>query len=142
MANACKAAGNVVAAAGATYGSPEEQPGNTALKNDITMPTTSATDTETPNLPDDITIDLRGADASMKWEDRKISNLLFPYSALLDYVSIGIVNASQQSEDGIVRNAALTVDYDGTTYDSFAVALYRIYQDAHNRLVVLADSRL
>ena len=158
LANACKAAGNVVAAAGATYESPteqrndpsrkdetetpEEQPDNTALKNNITIPATSATDTETPSQPDDITIDLRGADASMKWEDRKINTLLFPYSGLLDYVSIGIVNASQQSEDGIVRNAALTVDYDGTTYDSFAVALYRIYQDAHNRLVVLptADS--
>lgn len=30
-------------------------------------PATSDTDTETPNQPDDITIDLRGADASMKW---------------------------------------------------------------------------
>ena len=166
LVNACKDAGNVVAAAGATYEAPEEQHGDPSPKDGTETPeeqhdsfnpkkdtstpdkpSDSATqktannapvsDTETSDLQDDMVIDVRGADSSMKWEDRKIDQILFPYSDLLDCVSIGIANASQQSEDGIVRNAALTIDYDGTTYDSFAVALYRAYQDAHNRLVVL-----
>ena len=137
LANACKAAGNVVAAAGATYESPTEQRNDPSRKDGTETPEEQPGNVTPKNDANDPNIDLRGADASMKWEDRKIDTLLFPYSGLLDYVSIGIVNASQQSEDGVVRNAALTIDYDGTTYDSFAVALYRAYQDAHNRLVVL-----
>ena len=137
LANACKAAGNVVAAAGATYESPTEQRNDPSRKDGTETLEEQPGNVTPKNNANDPNIDLRGADASMKWEDRKIDTLLFPYSGLLDYVSIGIVNASQQSEDGVVRNAALTIDYDGTTYDSFAVALYRAYQDAHNRLVVL-----
>ncbi len=137
LANACKAAGNVVAAAGATYESPTEQRNDPSRKDGTETPEEQPGNVTPKNNANDPNIDLRGADASMKWEDRKIDTLLFPYSDLLDCVSIGIANAAQQSEDGVVRNAALTIDYDGTTYDSFAVALYRSYQDAHNRLVVL-----
>lgn len=137
LVNACKDAGNVVAAAGATYEAPEEQHGNPSQKDGTETPEEQHDNFTPKNDANDPDIDLRGADASMRWEDRKIDQVLFPYSDLLDCVSIGIANASQQSEDGVVRNAALTIDYDGTTYDSFAVALYRTYQDAHNRLVVL-----
>ena len=126
LADACKDAGNVVAAAGVTYESPKgdekkdkpsdtsrpqntEQPAdssrpqNTEQSADSSRPqnTEQSADSSRPQNTeqpaDTPIIDVRGADNSMRWEDRKVDNILFPYDALTDCVSIGVANASQQT---------------------------------------------
>lgn len=58
------------------------------------------------------------------------SSLLFPYDSLLSCVTVGVSNAVQQSPDGVIRNAALTVTYEQEEYDSFSAAVYKLYQDS------------
>lgn len=145
LADACKDAGNVVAAAGVTYESPKgdekkDKPSDTSRPQNTEQSADSSRPQNTEQPADTPIIDVRGADNSMRWEDRKVDNILFPYDALTDCVSIGVANASQQSADGFVRNASLTVTYDGTTYDSFAVALYRSYQDALGKTYTLPEA--
>lgn len=58
-------------------------------------------------------------------------NVEYPYEALRSVVTMGVVNALQQSVDGTIRNAALSVVYSDEEYDAFAVAVYKIYQEAN-----------
>lgn len=61
---------------------------------------------------------------------QEITDISYPYESLLSEIDIGIANATQESSDGFVRNAALTINYQDTTYDSFAVAVYKAFQDS------------
>lgn len=61
---------------------------------------------------------------------QQISEINYPYKELRPNVKTGIANATQESSDGIVRNAALTVSHENTQHDSFAVAVYKAYQNA------------
>lgn len=67
------------------------------------------------------------------------SDLLFPYNALLSCVTVGVSNATQQSPDGIIRNAALTVTCKQEEYDSFSAAVYKLYQDSIGSDYALPD---
>ena len=67
------------------------------------------------------------------------SDLLFPYNALLSCVTVGVSNATQQSPDGVIRNAALTVTYKQEEYDSFSAAVYKLYQDSIGKDYALPD---
>lgn len=62
--------------------------------------------------------------------DQQISDVKMPYDALASEVKTGIVNTTRNSPDGAVRNAVAKVMVDGTEMDSFAVALYKLYQDS------------
>lgn len=66
-----------------------------------------------------------------------ITDISYPYELLLSKIDIGIANATQESSDGFVRNAALTIDYQDTTYDSFAVAVYKAFQDSLGQKITL-----
>ena len=57
-------------------------------------------------------------------------HLEYPYADLCEVVSMGVVNALQQSVDGTIRNAALSVRYQDEEYDAFAVSVYKIFQEA------------
>ena len=68
--------------------------------------------------------------ASDALEKQLVTDISYPYEALLSEVKIGIGNATQESLDGFIRNAALSVTYGDTAYDSFAVAVYKAFQDS------------
>lgn len=144
LAEACEHAGNVVAAATAVYDQPSGSASAAALFNSE-LPETS--DSKLPELPDssipgsstasdDKTLKNWLAENANPMEfsrDNKAeeaSSLLFPYDSLLSCVTVGVSNAVQQSPDGIIRNAALTVTYEQEEYDSFSAAVYKLYQDS------------
>ncbi len=52
-----------------------------------------------------------------------------PFEGLIEQVTVGIVNNTKNSRDGIVRNAFSSVEIDGYTVDSFATAIYKMYMD-------------
>lgn len=70
------------------------------------------------------------ADSSLDWSDHKAVNISFPYHELEDVVTTGISNALQQSPDGIVRTAALSISYNDNDISSFASTIYMKYQDS------------
>lgn len=118
LADACADAGNVVAIADVSYSSNDNapDPGNDPEHKIENEPS-----------PDSR---MNPADASHRWDEQTILDITYPYDALIPTVSVGIANATQQSMDGSIRNAALTVDYNDTAYDSFAVAVYKVFQDS------------
>lgn len=139
LADACSAAGNVIAIAKATYAKPDEtdsevsaeiseapaQPAdNEAFKND-------APKSNAPQRPED----LRNNNASTL----SVTGLSYPYEDLRNAVTIGISNATQQSPDGSIRNAALSLSYEDQTFDSFSVAVYKSYQASIGQNYYLPD---
>ncbi len=153
LAEACEYAGNVVAAATAVYDQPSVSASAAVLFNSE-LPETS--DSELPELPassipgsstasDGGTLKNRLDENANPMEfsrDNKAeeaSDLLFPYNALLSCVTVGVSNATQQSPDGIIRNAALTVTYKQEEYDSFSAAVYKLYQDSIGKDYALPD---
>lgn len=69
------------------------------------------------------------------------TSISMPFSDLLPYVSIGVVNNVKNSSDGFIRNAitSITIDTEDNEelmitanmeYDSFAVATYKMYMDS------------
>lgn len=59
-----------------------------------------------------------------------ITDISLPYSELLPYITIGVINNLQISPDGYTRSAVTTVTYDDTEYDSFAMAAYKMYMNS------------
>ena len=57
-------------------------------------------------------------------------SISFAYHELEDVVTTGISNALQQSPDGIVRTAALSISYNDNDISSFASTIYMKYQDS------------
>lgn len=57
----------------------------------------------------------------------------YPYSQLCEVTTLGAVNAIQKSVDGTIRNAALSIEYIGDVQDSFAVAVYKIFQESNHK---------
>ncbi len=104
LAEACGRAGNVIAPAIALYNG-FYQPSEQELRSQAAY-----------------------AESGKNWSEQEITTVLYPYSPLRENVSVGIANAAQKSQDGIVRNAALTADFRGESCDSFAVAVYKAYQ--------------
>lgn len=64
-----------------------------------------------------------------KESDNQISVVERPFDSLLEQVTIGIVNNTRNSKDGIVRNAFSSVQVGGFEIDSFATAIYKMYRD-------------
>lgn len=137
LVEACKNAGNVVAIATADYDSADHD--NTSDKaQSSTLPSDAAN-----NEPDNASADKNSdssqnndliiskpADSSIDWSDHKTMNISFPYHKLEDVVTTGISNALQQSPDGIVRTAALSISYNDNDISSFASTIYMKYQDS------------
>lgn len=109
LVEACKNAGNVVAIATADYDSADKN-SDSSQNNDLILS--------------------KPADASIDWSDHKTMSISFPYHKLEDVVTTGISNALQQSPDGIVRTAALSISYNDNDISSFASTIYMKYQDS------------
>lgn len=124
LAKACADAGNVVAVASATYATPASDAAASLFNRNLkTSSVSDSQEIDTAENP------MHPAAAFTNWEEQKITDIIYPYAELLSSVSIGIGNATQQSADGFVRNAALTIQYEDSSYDSFAVAIYKAFQD-------------
>ena len=137
LVEACKNAGNVVAIATADYDSADHN--NTADKaQNSTSPSDAANnepanasaDKNGDNSQDNDLILSKPADSSIDWSDHKTMSISFPYHELEDVVTTGISNALQQSSDGIVRTAALSISYNDNDISSFASTIYMKYQDS------------
>ena len=137
LVEACKNAGNVVAIATADYDSADHD--NTADKarnspspSDAanSEPDNASADKNGDNSQDDDLILSKPADSSIDWSDHKTMSISFPYHELEDVVTTGISNALQQSPDGIVRTAALSISYNDNDISSFASTIYMKYQDS------------
>ena len=137
LVEACKNAGNVVAIATADYDSADHD--NTADKAQSSTspsdaannePANASADKNGDNSQDDDLILSRPADSSIDWSDHKTMSISFPYHELEDVVTTGISNALQQSPDGIVRTAALSISYNDNDISSFASTIYMKYQDS------------
>lgn len=109
LVEACKNAGNVVAIATADYDSADKN-SDSSQNNDLILS--------------------KPADSSIDWSDHKTMSISFPYHELEDVVTTGISNALQQSPDGIVRTAALSISYNDNDISSFASTIYMKYQDS------------
>lgn len=123
LTDACRNAGNVVTIASVKY----------EMQNDSAKAGTPDPD-RIPNEPGTpMGLNRLPADASHRWEEQKIDSITLPFDALLSYVEIGVGNAMQESFDGFIRNAALSINYQNESYDSFAAAVYKKYQDSIGR---------
>ncbi|MBO5293381.1 MAG: adenylate/guanylate cyclase domain-containing protein [Lachnospiraceae bacterium] len=65
-----------------------------------------------------------------------VQNLLRPYEKLRENTGTGFANTTVDG-DGYVRQAMLSADYEGETIDSFAVQIYKRYQEARGGEAVL-----
>lgn len=137
LVEACKNAGNVVAIATADYDSADHD--NTSDKAQSSTSPSDAANNEPDNASADKNSDSsqnndlilsKPADASIDWSDHKTMSISFPYHELEDVVTTGISNALQQSPDGIVRTAALSISYNDNDISSFASTIYMKYQDS------------
>ena len=137
LVEACKNAGSVVAIATADYDSSDHN--NTADKAQSSTSPSDAANSEPDNASADKNSDSsqnndlilsKPADSSIDWSDHKTMSISFPYNELEDVVTTGISNALQQSPDGIVRTAALSISYNDNDISSFASTIYMKYQDS------------
>lgn len=137
LVEACKNAGNVVAIATADYDSADHD--NTSDKAQSSTSPSDATNNEPDNASADKNSDSsqnndlilsKPADSSIDWSDHKTMSISFPYHELEDVVTTGISNALQQSPDGIIRTAALSISYNDNDISSFASTIYMKYQDS------------
>lgn len=137
LVEACKNAGNVVAIATADFDSADHD--NTADKAQNSPSPSDAANNEPDNASADKNSDSsqnndlilsKPADSSIDWSDHKAMSISFPYHELEDVVTTGISNALQQSPDGIVRTAALSISYNDSDISSFASTIYMKYQDS------------
>ena len=137
LVEACKNAGNVVAIATADYDSADHD--NTADKPQNSPSPSDAANNEPGNASADKNSDSsqnndlilsKPADSSIDWSDHKTMSISFPYHELEDVVTTGISNALQQSPDGIIRTAALSISYNDNDISSFASTIYMKYQDS------------
>lgn len=137
LVEACKNAGNVVAIATADFDSADHD--NTADKAQSSTSPSDAANNEPDNASADKDSDSsqnndlilsKPADSSIDWSDHKAMSISFPYHELEDVVTTGISNALQQSPDGIVRTAALSISYNDSDISSFASTIYMKYQDS------------
>lgn len=137
LVEACKNAGNVVAIATADFDSADHD--NTADKAQSSTSPSDAANSEPDNANADKNSDIsqnndlilsKPADSSIDWSDHKAMSISFPYHELEDVVTTGISNALQQSPDGIVRTAALSISYNDSDISSFASTIYMKYQDS------------
>ena len=142
LVSACKTAGNVIAMGEVSM----ENTGIGTEKNDsntLELPDKPG-DSENPtregsqdskNLPDKNAsenfkpMEPNAITPSINWKEYAFPSVTLPYEALQSVVSIGIGNALQQSADGSIRNAAMSIKYQGADYDSYAIAVYKLFKE-------------
>lgn len=136
LVDACQDAGNVVAVATADFDTPKNgpmrntPPDNTEIENPIDIDKELDFAKDTLDIINKKTLHLSNpADSSMRWRDHQMNNIQYPFDALKSVVTVGISNAMQQSVDGTIRSAALSVNFKQNNQDSFASAIYKKYQD-------------
>ena len=137
LVEACKNAGNVVAIATADYDSADhdntaDKPQNSPSPSDAAnnKPGNASADKNSDSSQNNDLILSKPADSSIDWSDHKTMSISFPYHQLEDVVTTGISNALQQSPDGIIRTAALSISYNDNDISSFASTIYMKYQDS------------
>ena len=137
LVEACKNAGNVVAIATADYDSSDHDNTSDKAQNSPSPsdaannePGNASADKNSDNSPNNDLILSQPADSATDWSDHKAMSISFPYHELEDVVTTGISNALQQSPDGIVRTAALSISYNDNDISSFASTIYMKYQDS------------
>ena len=137
LVEACKNAGNVVAIATADYDSSDHDNTSDKAQNSPSPsdaannePGNASADKNSDNSPNNDLILSQPADSATDWSDHKAMSISFPYHQLEDVVTTGISNALQQSPDGIVRTAALSISYNDNDISSFASTIYMKYQDS------------
>ena len=142
-----KSAGNVIAIADASFdthndpdkqSTPEEKPDSTEPSDsESIIEDTGSNNTDNSstrknkdnNGNNDNNMNLaKPADSSMDWSKHSATDITYPYEELRDVVTVGVSNAMQQSHDGSIHSAALTVNYNGRQLDSFASLVYSTYQ--------------
>lgn len=69
--------------------------------------------------------------------EHHVTDVKVPFDGLLEQVTIGIVNNTIDSDDGIVRNAFSHVRLDSVDVDSFSTAVYKMYMDDRGMEYVL-----
>lgn len=63
----------------------------------------------------------------------KIKDIVLPFDSLLPYVTTGIINISKSDENGNVRGMVASVGHKGKEYDSFPLAVYKMYLEENGR---------
>ena len=59
-----------------------------------------------------------------------VERVVYPYDALLPYVEFGFANSEEDKSDNYMRTLMTTLDIgDGQQMDSFALAIYRAYNE-------------
>lgn len=56
-----------------------------------------------------------------------IKDILTPFDGILPYIKTGVINTGRNDDDGYIRNMVASINHDGTSYDSFALAVYQMY---------------
>lgn len=121
LVSACKAAGNVVAIADASFDTHDDQNSQNSK---------SSSDEHIDQHKDNNMKLAKPADASLDWSNHSATDITYPYDALCEVVTVGVSNAMQQSPDGSIHSAALTVNYGDSKLDSFASLIYSTYQNS------------
>lgn len=62
-----------------------------------------------------------------------ITGILAPFDSLLPHITTGVINTARNDDDGYVRNMVASINHNGTEYDSFALAIYKMYLDKNGK---------
>ncbi len=62
-----------------------------------------------------------------KMGGENITSILMPYEKLLPHIATGVINTSRSDEDGYIRNMVASVNFEDVHYDSFPLAVYKMY---------------
>lgn len=68
-----------------------------------------------------------------KYAGKDISGTILPFDDILPYVTTGFVNLSHSNDNGYVKDAVASINVEGTSIDSFSVALYKMYKKARGQ---------
>lgn len=68
-----------------------------------------------------------------KYAGKDISGTILPFDDILPYVTTGFVNLSHSNDNGYVKHAVASINVEGTSIDSFSVALYKMYKKARGQ---------
>lgn len=63
----------------------------------------------------------------------EIKDIILPFDSLLPYVTTGIINMSKSDENGDVRGMVASIRHKGKEYDSFPLAVYKMYLEENGR---------
>lgn len=62
-----------------------------------------------------------------------ITGINMPFAGLLPYISTGVINIGINDDDGFIRNMTASVNYEDVHYDSFPLAVYKMYLDQNGK---------